>query len=220
MAKSPVRRAFFILFIAAAVVAALLLLAQDQVTLQIRSAVTAAEPRHTNYVAGLLSAPVAHGNKFTVLTNGDQIFPAMLSAIAGAKRVQQPLLVLARRSELPHAPQDPRRRRTGRFHRRRRPRRPMARQRAGQGALARHAGPIGGRSRASWKAAFYENFVEAAGEVTPELDDEAPAAAGGGCSRAMVIRSSPTGGSNDLKRLYLLAIARRAARSTSPRRTS
>jgi cardiolipin synthase len=29
---------------------------------------------------------VAHGNKFTVLTNGDQIFPAMVSAIAGAKR--------------------------------------------------------------------------------------------------------------------------------------
>src|SRR5215213_9228204 len=86
MAKSPVRRAFFILFIAAAAVAALLLLAQDQVTLKIQSAVTAAEPRHTDYVAGLLGAPVTHGNKFTVLTNGDQIFPAMLSAIAGAKR--------------------------------------------------------------------------------------------------------------------------------------
>src|SRR5215213_1627614 len=54
MAKSPVRRAFFILFIAAAVIAALLLLAQDQVTLQIHSAVDAAEPRHTNYIAGLL----------------------------------------------------------------------------------------------------------------------------------------------------------------------
>src|SRR5215207_3671050 len=67
MAKSPVRRAFFILFIAAAVVTALLLVAQDQVTLRIRSAAGAAEPRHTNYIAGLLGAPVAHGNKITVL---------------------------------------------------------------------------------------------------------------------------------------------------------
>jgi cardiolipin synthase len=63
---------------------------------------------------------------------------------------------------------------------------------------------------------FYENFVEAAGEVTPELDDEQPApdAAGG----AIVIRSSPTGGSNELKRLYLLNIAsaRQSLDITSP----
>ena len=38
----PVRRAFFILFIAGIVVAILLLLAQDQVTIKVRSAVGAA----------------------------------------------------------------------------------------------------------------------------------------------------------------------------------
>ena len=54
MGMSPVRRAFVILFIAAAVVAVFLMLAQDQVTLKTRSAVGAAEPRHANYLAGLL----------------------------------------------------------------------------------------------------------------------------------------------------------------------
>ena len=56
------------------------------------------------------------------------------------------------------------------------------------------------------EAGFYENFIETAGEVTPELDDPPQR----NCTQAgasMVIRSSPTGGSNDLKRLYLLAIA-------------
>jgi cardiolipin synthase A/B len=52
---------------------------------------------------------------------------------------------------------------------------------------------------------FYENFAEAAGEVTPELDPPAPPRDDEGA--AYVVRSSPSGGSNDLKRLYLLALA-------------
>src|SRR5687768_12136976 len=82
----PVRRAFFILFISAIVVALLLVLAQDQVTLKLRSAVGAAEPRHANYLGGLLGVQLSRGNQFTVLTNGDQLFPAMLTAIRNAKR--------------------------------------------------------------------------------------------------------------------------------------
>ena len=70
-------------------------------------------------------------------------------------------MVLARGTELPHAPQDPRRRRRSRLHRRRRRRRPLARPRAGHGALARHAGPQStGRSVRLLEAAFYENFIE------------------------------------------------------------
>ena len=45
--------------ITCAVVAALLLLAQDQVTLRLRSDTGAAEPGHAAYVAGLLGAVVA-----------------------------------------------------------------------------------------------------------------------------------------------------------------
>jgi cardiolipin synthase A/B len=66
------------------------------------------------------------------------------------------------------------------------------------------------------EAAFYENFVEADGAETPELGDEPPAPGDHGPS--IVVRSSPTGGSNDLKRLYLLALASagRAVDITSP----
>jgi cardiolipin synthase len=63
---------------------------------------------------------------------------------------------------------------------------------------------------------FYENFAEAAGEVTPELDDTTVDMNTDGA--AIVVRSSPTGGSNDLKRLYLLSIAsaRRTLDITTP----
>jgi cardiolipin synthase len=63
---------------------------------------------------------------------------------------------------------------------------------------------------------FYENFVETAGVVTPELDDSVPGKNEEGAS--FLVRSSPTGGSNDLKRLYLFAIAsaRRSLDITTP----
>jgi len=63
---------------------------------------------------------------------------------------------------------------------------------------------------------FYENFIETAGPVTPEIDPPAPV--GTGRAQSIVVRSSPTGGSNDLKRLYLLAIAsaRRTLDITTP----
>jgi len=63
---------------------------------------------------------------------------------------------------------------------------------------------------------FYENFIETAGVVAPALDDSVPTTASEGAS--FLVRSSPTGGSNDLKRLYLLAIAsaRRSLDVTTP----
>lgn len=63
---------------------------------------------------------------------------------------------------------------------------------------------------------FYENFVETAGVVAPELDDFVPGTGEEGAS--FVVRSSPTGGANDLKRLYLFAIAsaRRTLDITTP----
>jgi cardiolipin synthase len=61
------------------------------------------------------------------------------------------------------------------------------------------------------EGAFQENFVESHGPVTPIVDPP-PQIPAGPLDSAMVLRSSPTGGSNDLKRLYLLSIA--AARRT------
>jgi cardiolipin synthase len=52
---------------------------------------------------------------------------------------------------------------------------------------------------------FYENFSEVSGEVTAELDESSADPSKEGLS--IIVRSSPTGGSNDLKRLYLVALA-------------
>jgi cardiolipin synthase len=84
--RRPIRRAAIILGIAAALVALGLLFAQDQETLRIRSAVSAEDPRHPAYVAALVGAGLSRGNRYDVLTNGDQIFPAMLAAIDAARR--------------------------------------------------------------------------------------------------------------------------------------
>ena len=61
------------------------------------------------------------------------------------------------------------------------------------------------------EGAFSENFVETLGPVMPIVDPPAQIPAQP-LDSAMVLRSSPTGGSSDLKRLYLLSIA--AARRT------
>jgi cardiolipin synthase len=56
------------------------------------------------------------------------------------------------------------------------------------------------------EGAFYENFSEAARDPIAPIVDELPPDPGTQAG-AFVVRSSPTGGSNDLKRLYLLAVA-------------
>jgi cardiolipin synthase A/B len=61
------------------------------------------------------------------------------------------------------------------------------------------------------EGAFGENFVESFGPVAPVVDPP-PLVPPNPQDAAMVLRSSPTGGGNDLKRLYLLSIA--AARRT------
>ena len=61
------------------------------------------------------------------------------------------------------------------------------------------------------EAAFYENYIEAGGVVSPALETYPPPPVDQ-TGPALLVRSTPTGGSNDLKRLYLLSIA--AARRT------
>ncbi len=277
MAQSPVRRAFFILFIAAAVIAMFLMLAQDQVTLKIRSAVGAEEPRQPAYVASLVGTDLTYGNDYDVLTNGDNIFPAMLEAIRGAKRrISLETYIYESgevASQFTSAFEDAARRgvrvnivvdsigasgmkdddirrlkaagcRIAEFNApswysieevNYRTHRKIL---VIDGAIG-FSGGVGfadhwlghAQDKQHWRdtqvrmrgpvvrlleAGFYENFIETAGEVTPELDDVSPPLHQGGPS--MVIRSSPTGGSNDLKRLYLLAIAsaRRTVDITTP----
>jgi cardiolipin synthase len=73
--------------------------------------------------------------------------------------------------------------------------------------MVRMEGPLAG----FLEGAFNENFAETAGPLTPAVDPE-PESTPGHQDSALVLRSSPTGGANDLKRLYLLAIG--AARKT------
>jgi cardiolipin synthase len=67
------------------VTAALLLIAQDQETIRIDSSVAARDARFVDYVASLVGAPVERGDRYEVLRNGDEAFPAMLAAIQGAQ---------------------------------------------------------------------------------------------------------------------------------------
>jgi cardiolipin synthase len=76
----------FSILIVLGILALLLAIAQDQETLKIESAHAAKDPLFPSYVAALLNVPATGGNRYEVLTNGDQIFPSMLAAIAGARR--------------------------------------------------------------------------------------------------------------------------------------
>lgn len=69
----------------AMVLAAGLLIAQDQETLQVKTAVAAADPTFPLYLSRLLGHPLTEGDLYKVLTDGDEAFPAMLAAINGAK---------------------------------------------------------------------------------------------------------------------------------------
>jgi cardiolipin synthase len=258
-------------------VALALLFAQDQVTLKLRSDAAAGEPRHAGYLAGLLGVPLTEGNRFTVHTNGDQIFPAMLAAIRGAtRRISFETYIYEAGlmgDEFTRAFGDAARRgvrvnlvidavggsgidsehvrqleqagcRIVRFNTpawysleevNYRTHRKIL---VVDGAVAFTGGAgIGdqwmghAQDKEHWRdtmievvgpaarlieGGFYENFAEAAGDTTPELDDSTAAPEGEGS--AFVVRSSPTGGANDLKRLYLFALAsaRHTVDITSP----
>jgi cardiolipin synthase len=277
MAMSPVRRAFVILLAAAGIVAVLLMLAQDQDTVKVRSAVSADDPRHSAYLAALVGAALTRGNRYDVLTNGDQIFPAMVEAIKSAKRrISFETYIYDKgqvADEFTAALEEAARRGVhvnlvvdsvggsgmkaddvkrleaagctiGSFHSLRWYNLEEVNYRTHRKILVvdGEVGFTGGagvadhwlgraQDKEHWRdtqirmrgpivrlveGAFYENFVETAGIITPELDDLRREEDDTGHS--IVLRSSPTGGSNDLKRLYLFGIAsaRRTIDITSP----
>jgi cardiolipin synthase A/B len=74
--------ALLILFIA---IAGALAIAQDQETLKVRTSLAAGDPEFPGYLSRLLGAPLTSGDAYTVLTNGDAAFPAMLDAISRAR---------------------------------------------------------------------------------------------------------------------------------------
>jgi cardiolipin synthase len=68
---------------------------------------------------------------------------------------------------------------------------------------------VAGPAAMDVEAAFNENWIETSGVVEPDVLTHAPAA---GKAQSVVVWSSPEGGTNELKRLYLLALA--AARTS------
>jgi cardiolipin synthase len=251
----------------------LLAIAQDQETLKIQSAHGVEDPLFPGYAAALLGTASTGGNKYEVLENGDQIFPAMLAAINGAHRrvslesyiyekgvvgdefsaafeaaarrgVQVNLVVDALGAD--KIPKEWRQRlvaagvRIGDFGQPKwytleelnyRTHRKIL---VVDGAIAFTGGVgladhwlghaqdkdhwrdtmvrIEGPSARLMEGAFNENFIETSdGPIAPIVDPPAVTPPTPQDS-AMVLRSSPTGGSNDLKRMYLLAIG--AARRT------
>jgi len=253
-------------------VGGLLALAQDQVTLKIKSAHGADDPQFPGYTAVLLGADATGGNQYAVLTNGDQIFPSMLAAVNGARRrisfetyifnkgsvgeqftqafeaaarrgVQVNLVVDAMGSnKIPKEWQERLKAagvKVGEFGQPKWYALEELNYRTHRKILVvdGRIGFTGGvglddqwlghaQDKEHWRdtmvriegpvvrlmeGAFNENFIETSGPVTPSVDppEQIPAAP---LDSAMVLRSSPSGGSNDLKRLYLLAIA--AARRT------
>ena len=271
------RRALIVFLIAALVVSAALLLAQDQETIRVRSTIAAEDPRDPDYVAALVAAPLTHGNRYDVLTNGDQIFPAMLGAIESARRrinfetyiydsgdvadrftaaleraakrgVQVTTVVDGVGASAMTASHVKRLKDAGarvltfnparwytpenlnfRTHRKILVVDGEVGFTGGVGVADHWLGNA--QDEKHWRdtqirirgpivrlleAAFYENALDSQGPIVPEIDD--PSAGDEAGAPSLLVRSSPSSGSTDLKRLYLQAIAssRRTVDLVSP----
>jgi cardiolipin synthase A/B len=266
-----------IVVVAAIITATVLAIAQDQETVELRSTISAEDPGAADYLAALVAADLVEGNTYDVLVNGDQVFPAMLQAIAGARerisfetyvydagraadQFTDALEQAARRGVTVNVILDAIG--TGRMEASHLKRLEMAgchvvsfnptdwytleelnyrthrKILVVDGAVA-FTGGVGvadqwlghAQDPQHWRdthvriqgpiarlleSAFYENFVGGGFTVTPVLTSTVPAPDAD--DQSMVVRSSPSDGASDLKRLYLLAIgmARRSVDITSP----
>ena len=266
-----------IVLVALVVTATVLAVAQDQETVELRSAVSAEDPAAASYLAALVAADLVEGNTYDVLVNGDQVFPAMLQAIEAARerisfetyvydkgriadRFTSALEQAARRGvavnvildalgtgsmEKSHLERlenagahvlsfNP----TGWYTLEELNYRTHRKILVVDGTLAFTGGVgvadhwlgnaqdpqhwrdthvrIRGPIARTLEAAFYENFVGGGFAVTPVLTE--PEGMPDADDQSMVVRSSPSDGASDLKRLYLLAIAmaRRSIDISSP----
>jgi cardiolipin synthase A/B len=259
------------------IVGTVLAFAQDQETVELRSALPADDPRAPDYLAALVASHVTSGNDYDILNNGDDVYPAMLQAINEAhERISfetyvyekgevadlftEALERAARRGVRVNIVIDfvgagnmdddhvERLEKAGcivvdfnpthwysleelnyRTHRKILVVDGMVAFTGGIGVAdfwlghaqdadhwrdtqVRIRGPI----VRLLEAAFYENFIESEKTVTPVIPDIT--AGTGADDRSMLVRSAPSEGASDLKRLYLLviAMARRSIDITSP----
>ena len=253
------------------VLAAGLVIAQDQETLRVRTSLSAEDQRFPQYLSRLLGHPLTSGDMYTVLTDGDAAFPAMLEAIAGARHrirfegyiydaasdigsrftsalesaaqrgVDVELLFDSVGATVDSAQAERLERagcKVGWFNEVSGPSLEEANYRTHRKALivdgdVAFVGGIGiadqwakstaeekkwrdthvevrGPAAINVEAAFSENWIETGGVVEPDVlpHDNEP----DGSASSIVVWSSPEGGTNAMKRLYLLALA--AARTS------
>jgi len=81
-----VRKRTKVIVVCFAIFGLLLLFAQDPSTVRLESAISIEDARFQEYVGAVTASPASQGDKYEPLVNGDQIFPAMLDAIRGAKK--------------------------------------------------------------------------------------------------------------------------------------
>ena len=264
---SKLRRVLLILAVVAGIFVVFgLFIAQDPETLRIRSAVAAEDPASVSYLSDLVGVAVTGENAFTVLTNGDEIFPRMLDAIGRARRrinletyiydtgeiantFTTALEAAARRGVVVNIvvdsvgsgsmdPEHTKRLRDAgckvfaynesgfyeleainyRTHRKILVIDGETAFTGGVGVADHWLGnaqdkdhwrdtqvELRGPAARILEGVFYENFIESGEIITPVLDPAGPEPTRDG--NTLVVKSSSTGGSTDLKRLYLLMIA-------------
>lgn len=80
-----IRGTLKVLVVLAATLGLILIIAADPSTVRLESARPVETPTFVDYIAKVTGSPSTSGDRYTVLVNGDQMFPAMLGAIRGAK---------------------------------------------------------------------------------------------------------------------------------------
>jgi cardiolipin synthase A/B len=80
-----VRKRTKIAVVVLAVFGLLLLLAQDPSTVRLESAISIEDARFQEYAGAVTASPSSRGDRYEMLLNGDQVYPAMLDAIRGAR---------------------------------------------------------------------------------------------------------------------------------------
>jgi cardiolipin synthase len=81
-----VRKRTKVIIVVAAVFGLIVVFAQDPSTVRLDSAVPVEDARFLEYAAAVTASPGTHGDRYEMLLNGDQIYPAMLDAIRTARR--------------------------------------------------------------------------------------------------------------------------------------
>jgi len=81
-----VRKRTKVIIVIVSIVGLIILFAQDPSTVRLDSNVSIDDERFPEYASAVTASPPTRGDRYEMLVNGDQIYPAMLDAIRAARR--------------------------------------------------------------------------------------------------------------------------------------